>query len=100
MEHKTFFKWSKKKKRKWRLAKFPPKTKESINKRDWGRCVFCSDRAVNAHHVYYGSESNYNDNRNDIDQWVSTCLDCHLEIHGCAKWEWKRQEAINYLKNL
>ena len=87
------------KKRKWKIAKFSPKTKQEIFQRDWGRCIFCTEIAVNAHHVYFGTESNYKDNRNDLNQWISVCLNCHLEIHWCWIWEGKREQAVNYLKN-
>ena len=99
MNHRTFFKNEIKNKRKWKRAKFSQTTRQSIYERDWGICIFCHDRSVTAHHIYFWCESNYDDDRNNISQWVTVCQDHHSEIHSCSKWSWKRQEAIEYLLN-
>ncbi len=49
-------------------AKFSTKTKKAILERD-RYCIFCWWEAIDAHHVYFWTDSNYWDNRNDIDQW-------------------------------
>jgi hypothetical protein len=104
MGHKTFWKQWKMNcqqilysSKKWKVAKFSTNTKKEIFKRDWWKCIFCYSRYLDAHHVYFWTETNYWDNRNDINQGVSVCIECHRECHWCSKWEWKRQEAINYL---
>lgn len=86
-----------KKKPKWRVAKFTKETKEKIYARD-KVCIFCWNNSnLHFHHLFFWTESIYTNNRNDIDQGVTACWDCHSEIHWCAKSEGKRQEAINYL---
>jgi hypothetical protein len=81
------------------IAKFSKKTKWQILVRDKS-CIFCNKPITDIHHIYFWTECNFWDNRNDITQGVWVCRSCHDEIHSCSKWEWKRQEAINYLKNL
>ena len=99
-KHKTFFKTSnKKKKSKWKTAKFSTEVKTEICKRD-KLCIFCASPWTDCHHVYFWTETNYWENRNELDQWVLVCRKCHEEIHSCSQWEGKRQEAINYLINL
>ena len=92
-----FPKPTKKKKRKWRLAKFSIDTKRKIYERDVV-CIFCWNTWIDIHHVFYSQESNYWEDRNEVNQGVLVCRAAHLEIHSCNMWEGKRQEAINYLK--
>jgi len=83
------------------VAKFENKTKEQIYNRDWKICVICwTNSQLQFHHVFFWTESNYESNRNQADQWVTICCDCHLLAHSCKQWEWVRQEAIDYLNNL
>jgi hypothetical protein len=78
-------------------AKFSIKTKKEIYERDWGRCIFCPKPPTDIHHIFFWTESNYWPDRNAVNQWVTVCRDCHIEIHSCSKWEWKRQQAIEVL---
>ena len=80
-------------------AKFTKKTKEQILERDWS-CILCWWQAHSIHHVYFSRERIYTKERNDADQWVTLCFDCHLKSHSCKSWEWERQECILYLDNL
>ena len=98
MEFKTFFKESKKKKKsKWKTARFSNEVKTAICQRD-RTCILSWEPGHSVHHVYFGTESNKWDNRNDIDQGVLLSFEKHLEVHWCSKWEWARQECIDYLK--
>lgn len=101
MSHQSFFKTNtKKKKSKWKIAKFSDKTKEAIFVRDWFRCIECwSDRLLTAHHCYYGRQSNRWDNRNEVTEWISLCAICHWVVHWCSVWIGLREKCINYLKN-
>ena len=82
-------------------AKFDNQTKEIILNRDWYRCALCWNiDALDIHHVYYWLQSNTNTNRNDQDQWVTLCRNCHNDSHSCKSWHWVRQEAIDYLNSL
>lgn len=82
-------------------AKFNNKTKEQIYIRDLKMCIICwTWFQLQAHHAYYGTESNYESNRNNEDQWVTLCCDCHLQVHSCKQWEWVRQACIDYLNNI
>ena len=79
-------------------AKFTKDVQEAILVRDNYKCVLCWEPATSSpHHVYFALQANYNIDRNNMDQWVSTCLSCHEEAHTCKSWEWKRQEFIDYL---
>jgi hypothetical protein len=80
------------------IAKFSSKVKAEILIRD-RQCIFCQSPITDIHHAYFWNESNRTETRNDVNQWVWVCRIHHDEIHWCAIWEWKRQEAINYLKN-
>ena len=80
-------------------AKFSNKTKQEILERDVV-CIFCWKQGTDVHHVYFWTESEYTKDRNNANKGVLVSRDCHLEIHSCSKWEWKRQEAINYITNL
>lgn len=82
-------------------AKFSNKTKQEIYNRD-KVCIICwiNNWLFDFHHIYFWIESNYNENRNDINQWVMICRNCHTFAHSCKRWEWVRQECIDYIKNL
>lgn len=98
--HETFFKTkTKKKKSKWKKAKFSTEVKTAICIRD-KVCIFCWNPGTDCHHVYFWTETNYWENRNEANQWVLVCRKDHEEIHSCPQWEWKRQEAINYINKL
>lgn len=78
-------------------AKFSKEVKAQILLRD-KHCIFCDNWITDIHHVYFWTESNRTETRNDVNQWVWVCRVCHNEIHWCAIWKGKRQEAIEYLK--
>ena len=80
-------------------AKFSKLTKEAIMIRD-RQCIICWKHWTSVHHVWYGTEANHWDNRNDRDQWVLLCADHHLEVHWCKQWEWIRQFCIDYLNKI
>ena len=97
--HQTFFKTkTKKKKSKWRAARFSTEVKTEICIRD-KVCILSWEPWHSVHHVYYWVDSNRWENRNDVDQWVLLSFEKHLEVHWCSKWEGVRQECINYLEN-
>jgi len=82
-------------------ARFTKDVQEAILERDNYKCVICWDPATRSpHHVYFALQANYNVDRNNIDQWASTCIDCHEWAHACKSWEWIRQQFIDYLLNL
>lgn len=80
------------------IAKFSGKVKAEILIRD-RQCIFCQSPITDIHHAYFGSQSNRTETRNDVNQGVWVCRIHHDEIHWCAIWEGKREEAINYLIN-
>ena len=78
-------------------AQFSQDTREEMFERDNFKCILCPSRPVDPHHIYFWPhESNYNINRNDIDQWVSLCRSCHDKVHACPSWKGIRQECIDY----
>ena len=89
--------WKKKKKSKWKTAKFSTEVKTQICTRDQV-CIFCWNAWIDVHHIFYSQETNYWEDRNEVNQWVLVCRAAHEEIHSCSMWEGKRQEAILYLK--
>ena len=81
-------------------AKYNTKQKEIMYERD-KYCVLCWDsNNLHFHHCYFWTESMYTKDRNDPKYWITCCATCHLKIHSCSKWEWKRQQAIDYVTNL
>jgi len=79
-------------------AKFNRKTKEAILKRDLGCCIICWGREIlQFHHCRYWLEARRIKDRNNVNQGVTVCLDCHVLAHGCKSGEWIRQECIDYL---
>ena len=80
-------------------AKFSKKTKADILIRD-KTCIICWKPITDIHHVFFGTQSYYWDNRNEIDQWVWLCREHHNEVHWCKQWEWIRQFCIDYLKQI
>lgn len=97
---KTFWKEGKKKKKaKWKTARFSTEVKTQICIRD-KVCIFCWNPWTDCHHCYYSQETNYWEDRNEVNQGVLVCRKHHEEIHSCSMWEGKRQQAIDYLINL
>jgi len=63
-------------------------------------CIICSKNAiVEIHHVFYGRMANYWPNRNDADQLVWLCTDCHDKLHSRWRKDY-RDYTIHYLKTL
>ena len=93
----------------WSKAKFTNKVKEEIYERDWWCCILCwSNQWLTAHHAFFSDQAIRDNTRNNAEMWVTICPTCHSwkdkdwkqGCHWCSVWEWKRQEAINYLTNL
>ena len=86
----------------WKIAKFSQETKEEILNRDKHRCILCESISIlQVHHVLFWTETLYNEDRNTEKNWVTVCANCHWEkVHACRKWEWERQECIDYLNTL
>jgi hypothetical protein len=80
-------------------AKFSRETKGKILIRDM-RCIFCEKEITDIHHIFYWTECEYWEDRNNINKWVWVCRADHDECHSCKKWEGKRQWAINYIRNI
>ena len=99
--HQTFFKQGKKKKKpKWRTAKFSKETKEKIYERDQG-CILCwnSDWILDYHHVFFWLQKEITEDRNNAEKGVCIHRKPHQDwCHACKVWEWVRQKCINYLK--
>jgi len=82
-------------------AKFRNKTKEAIYERDNKCCIICwVNINLQFHHVYFGTQSIYTKDRNNVEMWVTICADHHRECHSCSKWQGIRQDCINYLEKL
>ena len=79
-------------------AKFDKKTKEKILERDWNKCIICWYTPHSIHHVYFGTESEYWEDRNNEDKGCTLCFWDHNLAHSCKRWHWVRQECINYVK--
>ena len=64
------------------VRKITKETKEIVYERDGGKCVFCGKHTQDHfHHLYWGIESEYSENRNDPDKLVLSCMDCHTICH-------------------
>ncbi len=98
--HESFFKeWKKKKKSKWRKALFSKETKVQIFERD-KHCLFCPDAIQDYHHIFYGWNAEYWEERNNVDKWVWLCRHHHELIHHFTDWSSQsiREQCIRYLK--
>lgn len=84
-------------------AKFSVKTKQQIIERDGGCCIICESNDLdNPHHVYYGSQANRGEDRNNVSQGVCICKKCHHEIHFGVKGIGQdlRGMCIKYLQDI
>ena len=79
-------------------AKFSKETKWAIMIRD-RQCIICWKPITDIHHVFFWTECEYWDDRNDINKWVGLCREHHDLVHWCKQWEWIRQFCIDYLNN-
>ena len=76
-------------------------TKIDVYTRDAGCCVCCGtsyNLERTPHHCFYGFEANRGENRNDADQLVTICIDCHRHIHFEGDKKGYRQKCKDYLK--
>ena len=80
------------------VRKITKQVKEYIIERD-RVCIICKyDYITQFHHAYYWNQAVYTENRNDPDQLVWLCDNCHNILH--FKWDNNyRQECIDYLLN-
>lgn len=77
-------------------------TKQEVLIRDDYACVICRTRffiETTPHHAYYWGEAIHTPNRNDSDQLVTICKDCHHALHF-GYWNEYRIYCIDYLKRL
>jgi hypothetical protein len=83
------------------VAKYNTKQKEIMWERDNWCCILCwANSSLQFHHCFFGQESMRTPDRNDPKYGVTICALCHWQCHASPRWEWKRQEAINYLNNI
>ncbi len=78
-------------------AKFSVETKKAILERD-KCCIICWNEWTDVHHFLFWTQCEYWKDRNNINKWVLLCRPCHAKCHACSKWEWIRQQTIDYLK--
>lgn len=77
-------------------AKFSNYIKKQILDRDIV-CIICWKQWTDIHHIFFSQEAEYSDDRNNIDKGNLLCRDCHNKAHSCKRWEWVRQQCINYI---
>jgi len=83
-------------------ARFSDKTKRAMYERD-KCCIICWSPWTEFHHCWFWPHNaKYWPERNDLDQGVLLCHDCHYEIHHGVKWKGKLYNAkcIEYLAKL
>lgn len=80
-------------------AKFSKEIKAAILIRD-KHCIICNKPITDIHHVFFWTECEYLEDRNNVNKWVWLCRDHHNEVHWCKQLEWIRQECINYLLSI
>ena len=77
------------------IRKVNEKTKREVYERDGGACVICGRTYPlerTPHHIYFGGEANYGQNRNEANQLVTICMYCHHDIHHKGDSQ-KREKA-------
>lgn len=80
------------------VASFSQKTKAQILLRDKTCPLMCGKPIQDFHHIYFGTQCEYWEDRNDVNKWIGLCRKCHEECHACSQWKWKRQAAISYVE--
>ena len=51
--------------------------------RDGGCCARCfRNQGLETHHVHYGSDREYTDDRNDANKLITLCVNCHKQAHS------------------
>ncbi len=72
-----------------------------VYERDNWQCILCGSHDIDIpHHVFHGSEAQYDEGRNNPDRLVTVCRDCHYTIHFKKGGSQLREECKNYLKNI
>ena len=75
-------------------------TKEIVYDRDWGKCIFCTRYTQDHfHHLYWGIESEYSEDRNRPEAIVLSCSDCHNLCHKVDTRKY-RELGKQYIKKL
>lgn len=82
-------------------AKFSSKVKAEILLRD-KHCLFCPNWIQDFHHIFYGWQAEYWEDRNNINKWVWLCRHHHELIHHFTDGSSQkiRQQCIDYVNNL
>ena len=81
-------------------AKYNTKQKQAIWDRDGWACVICwVNSPLEFHHCFFSTESMYTKDRNSLDYGVCVCAYHHRIAHSCSKWEWVRQQCIEYCQD-
>lgn len=63
-------------------------------------CIICKQEKISQiHHCYFWESAVYTENRNDPDQLVWLCENCHTLLHFDWNHNHYRQECIDYLHN-
>lgn len=72
-----------------------------IYKRDWFKCILCWSRELDIpHHVYFWINSEYWEDRNNIEKIVTCCKKCHFNIHHQSWWKDLSEKCIKYIESL
>lgn len=79
------------------VASFSQKTKAQILLRD-RTCPLCSKPIQDFHHIYFWTQCEYWEDRNDVTKGIGLCRWCHEKCHASSQWKWKRQQAISYVE--
>lgn len=77
--------------------KLDPEISKKVLARDLA-CIICWDQVQEIHHVYHGSEKQYDEWRNGEDRLVWLCVHCHYDIHSLGNTD-KRNKCKEYLNN-
>lgn len=82
-------------------AKFTTETKAKILIRD-KHCIICWNWISDYHHIYYGWQAEYWEDRNNIEKGVWLCKLCHHNIHHWNTWlsQELRYKCIDYINKL
>lgn len=71
---------------------------EYVVRRD-NLCIICKQEQIShIHHCYFWKDSVYTENRNEPDQLVWLCKQCHTLLHFDWNHNHYRQECIDYLQ--
>lgn len=74
--------------------------KKRVYERDFWRCIICHtmENLENVpHHVNYGIDAKYTNDRNSSKELVTICRDCHYAIH--SKWDTQKREYCKIYLN-